>query len=66
MPPINPILDVFWTLRTLDAAVLDVAYFGCCVLGPFDGLPSVTCESGVGEAGRPSGTQPGRVRTGQY
>ena len=39
MLPIYPILDAFWMLRTLDAAVLDVAYFGCCVLGPFDGLP---------------------------
>ena len=41
MLPIYPILDVFWTLRTLDAAVLDVAYFGCCGFGRFDGPPTV-------------------------
>ena len=42
MLPIYPILDVLWMLRTLDAAVLDVAYFGCCGFGRFNTDPHNT------------------------
>ena len=72
MPTINPILDVFWTLRTLDAAVLDVAYFGCCGFGRFDTDPSraanilaVSCDTDSALYQRGRETERGKEERGR-